>query len=36
LEEAKRNLPIAEQDEKTLDARIRETNAEIQRLNQQS
>jgi hypothetical protein len=35
LEDAKRELAIAERDEKTISERIRETNAEIERLNQQ-
>jgi len=35
-EEAKGDLAVAEQNEQTIDARIREINAEIERLNHQS
>ena len=34
-EDAKRDLAVAEQDEKTVSERIRETNEQIGRLNQQ-
>ncbi len=33
VEDAKRNLAVAEQDQKTVEDRIRETNTEIERLN---